>query len=202
MKEKHKKKWLTSTEVDCMLGLARQQSQRDYLMMLLMRYGLRCGEIVGTDTLRKTPGWHGLPGIRKEDLRQKGVWVKGKGYEAGIVQDTLYPLTDEVMAQVRVYAEPLEPGEKLFDISEVHAERLVKRYAQLAGVEDWERVGPHRLRAFFSTDAKEKGADAFTIRDLMRHKNITTTNIYVGAASFETKRKILERLNESKPASS
>src|SRR6266571_5212575 len=103
MKEKKKKVWLTSDGVERMLGLAREQSQRDYLMLLLMRFGLRCGEIVGTDTLRKTPGWVGLPGIRKEDLRQRGVWVKGKGYNAGIVQDTLYPLTDEVMALLRVY---------------------------------------------------------------------------------------------------
>jgi len=42
-----------------MLTLAREESQRDYLMLLLMRYGLRCGEIVGTDTLGKAPGWRG-----------------------------------------------------------------------------------------------------------------------------------------------
>jgi hypothetical protein len=117
---------LDSEEVDRILAAAKEDSHERYLMVLLMRYGLRCGEIVGTDTLRKRPDWHGLPGIRKEDLRQKGIWVKGKGYAAGIVQDTLYPLTDEVMDQLRVIAEPLQPEQKLFPVSEVHAERLVR----------------------------------------------------------------------------
>ena len=202
MKEKKKKIWLTSEAVDRMLALAKEESQRDYLMMLLMRYGLRCGEITGTDTLRKTPGWRGLPGIHKEDLRLKGIWVKGKGYARGIVQDTLYPLNDDVMIQLRVYAEPLQPSDKLFPISEVHAERLIKKYAQLAGVEDWERIGPHRLRAFFNNDMKRKGIDLGLRKDMMRHKSITTTMIYETGIEFEEKRKILERLDESKQTSS
>ncbi len=202
MKEKKKKIWLTSEAVERMLGLAREQSQRDYLMMSLMRYGLRCGEITGTDTLRKTPGWRGLPGIHKEDLRLKGIWVKGKGYARGIVQDTQYPLNDDVMIQLRAFAESLQPVDKLFPISEVHAERLVKKYAQLAGVEDWERVGPHRLRAFFNNDMKRKGIDLGLRKDMMRHKSITTTMIYETGIEFEAKRKILERLNDSKQTSS
>ncbi len=176
-----------------MLAVAKEDSHERYLMVLLMRYGLRCGEIVG---------WRGLPGIHKEDLRLKGIWVKGKGYTRGIVQDTLYPLNDDVMTQLRVYAEPLQPSDKLFPISEVHAERLVKKYAQLAGVEDWERVGPHRLRAFFNNDMKRKGIDLGLRKDMMRHKSITTTMIYETGIEFEEKRKILERLDESKQTSS
>src|SRR5207249_1303838 len=120
-----------------MTRLAADNNKRDHLLLLLMRYGLRCGEIVG---------WRGLPGIRIGDIRDEGIWVKGKGY------------------------------------------------AREAGIDDWEMVGPHRLRAFFATDAKDKGLDAFTIRDLMRHKNITTTNLYVGQSSPERLAKMVNQL--------
>ena len=77
-----------------MLNLAKHDSERDYLLLLLMRYGLRCGEIVG---------WRGLPGIRIEDIRDDGVWVKGKGYAKGIVQDRLVVIPREVIRGLRRY---------------------------------------------------------------------------------------------------
>jgi integrase len=168
-----------------MLAIAKDNSDRDYILLLLMRYGLRCGEIVG---------WRGLPGVKREDLREKGIWVKGKGYARGIVQDRLVPMPAEVMIRIKSFASASPSEDKLFAISEVWAERIVKSYARLAGIEDWQRVGPHRLRAFFATDAKDKGLDAFTIRDLMRHKNITTTNLYVGQSSPDRLATVVEDL--------
>lgn len=183
MADKKRKVWLSQAQVSLMLRLALDQGgERDWLLLSLMRYGLRVGEIVG---------WRGLPGIRTEDLRENGIWVKGKGYTAGIVQDRLVPLKQELLSRLKLFAP--RTG-LLFPISEVWVEQITKRYAKLAGIEDWERVGPHRLRAFFATDAKEKGIDAFTIRDLMRHKNIQTTNLYVGQSSPERLKKITESL--------
>jgi integrase len=152
-----------------------------------MRYGVRCGEVVG---------WRGLPGIRVQDLRDNGIWIKGKGYAAGIVQDRLVPMPPDVMELLKTFINMgrRRSEEKLFPITEYWAEQIVKGYAKRAGIEDWERVGPHRLRAFFATDAKDKGQDAFTIRDLMRHKNITTTNLYVGQSSPERLAKIVKSL--------
>ena len=171
-----------------MLERARVASRRDFLLLQLMRYGFRCGEIVG---------WRGLPGIRVGDIREQGIWVKGKGYSRGIVQDRLVPLPRDLIRQLRSFAaESVGEGfDKVFPISEVWAERIVKKYAREAGVDDWERVGPHRLRAFFATDAKDKGLDAFTIRDLMRHKNITTTNLYVGQSSTDRLARLVEELS-------
>jgi integrase len=137
--------------------------------------------------------------MRIADVRQDGIWVKGKGYARGIVQDRLVPIPKDLIRQLRQYAgrtptTGLKEGQedKIFPISEVRAEQIVKRYAKESGIEDWERVGPHRLRAFFATDAKDRGLDAFTIRDLMRHKNITTTNLYVGQSSAERLARIVE----------
>ncbi len=175
-----------------MTRLAADNNKRDHLLLLLMRYGLRCGEIVG---------WRGLPGIRIGDIRDEGIWVKGKGYARGIVQDRLVPVPRDLIRQLRDYiARTLvshfneQNEDKVFPISEVRAEQIVKRYAREAGIDDWEMVGPHRLRAFFATDAKDKGLDAFTIRDLMRHKNITTTNLYVGQSSPERLAKMVNQL--------
>lgn len=195
MREKKRKVWLTTGQVARMLEIASRRKKRDHLMLQLMRYGLRCGEIVG---------WRGLPGIRVGDLRGEGVWVKGKGYARGIVQDRLVPLPSELVRQMQQYAALPTSGQigfsgdrKIFPISEVRAEKIVKYYARKAGIDDWDRVGPHRLRAFFATDAKDRGLDAFTIRDLMRHKNITTTNLYVGQSSTERLAKIIEELSAS-----
>ncbi len=195
LREKKRKIWLTRSQVEQMLRLAESRNERDHLLLLLMRYGLRCGEIVG---------WRGLPGIRLGDLRPDGIWIKGKGYATGIVQDRLVPIPKNVLQRLARYAAKTQladfhEGEedKVFPISEVRAEQIVKCYAREAGVDDWERVGPHRLRAFFATDAKEQGLDAFTIRDLMRHKNITTTNLYVGQSSQERLKKLVEELARS-----
>ncbi len=175
-----------------MLDLANNRSERDYLLLQLMRYGLRCGEIVG---------WRGLPGIRFSDLREKGIWIKGKGYARGIVQDRLIPIPLQIMDRLKRFASKIASGaiadQKVFPISEVRVEQIVKNYARLLKIEDWERVGPHRLRAFFATNAKDKGLDAFTIRDLMRHKNITTTNLYVGQSSTERLTSIVEQLSKT-----
>lgn len=188
-KTRKRKVWLTSSQVDAMIQFARGRSERDYLLLQLMRYGLRCGEIVG---------WRGLPGIRVGDIRNDGIWVKGKGYSRGIVQDRLVPLPKQLVQHLQQYSRIIsETGNadaKLFSISEVWAEEIVKGYARRAGIEDWRGVGPHRLRAYFATDAKDKGYDAFTIRDLMRHKNITTTNLYVGQSSNERLARIVEEL--------
>ena len=191
-REKKRKIWLTAPQVAKILELAQRRNERDHLLLQLMRYGLRCGEIVG---------WRGLPGIRIADIRGDGIWVKGKGYARGIVQDRLVPMPKTLIQQLRRYAtrrlaDNLKEGEedKVFPISEVRAEQIVKQYARDAGVDDWERVGPHRLRAFFATDAKDKGLDAFTIRDLMRHRSITTTNLYVGQSSTDRLAKLVEQL--------
>src|SRR6266705_6988203 len=91
---KKRKVWLTSEQVHTVLNQAKHKSERDYLLLLLMRYGLRCGEIVGG---------RGLPGIRIEDIREDGIWVKGKGYARGVVQDRLVVMPGDMIRRLRLY---------------------------------------------------------------------------------------------------
>jgi integrase len=170
-----------------MLDLAKSRSRRDYILLTLMRYGLRVGEIVG---------WRGLPGIHPEDLREQSIWVKGKGYERGIVQDIEYPVPVDLLTLIRQYAQDCRTvqNKKIFPLSEPWTEQIVKWYARQVGVEDWQLVGPHRLRAFFNTDMRSKGIDLGIRTHMMRHKNVKTTMIYDDDLELSEKQKVLQKI--------
>ena len=55
-------------------------------------------------------------------------------------------------------------------------ERLVKKYAILAGVPVF--TTPHTLRHSYATDLLTQGVDLRTIQEFLGHKNIVTTQIY------------------------
>ncbi len=200
---KKRKVWLTETQVQTMLDLAKSHSKRDFLLMLLLRWSLRVGEVVG----------HGnLPGIHVEDVRDDGILVRGKGWLRG-VQDPS-PFTT---AEVKVVPIPTEViqllgnfiaeanvnvKEKVFLISEMTAERIIKGYARKAGIPegDWQLVTPHRLRAFFANNARwGKNLDSITIRDLMRHRSLRDTEIYLGTAPPDYLAAAVKKLAEGRP---
>jgi len=174
-----RKIWLTAEQAGAMLELAKSHRQRDYYLMMLLRYSLRIGEVVGGETLH---------GIRTMDLRENGVHVRGKGGTERFIH-----LPRAFCVQLARLS-PRTPEERLFSMTERNAEYLVKGYAKRAGVPDWEYISPHRLRAFFATDLKDRGYDPFTIRDMMRHKNVATTNTYVGPPTPAKQAEIAESL--------
>ena len=175
-----RKVWLTVEQAGAMLELAKSRSLRDYYLMMLLRYSLRIGEVVGGETLH---------GIRTMDLRENGVHVRGKGGTERFIH-----LPRAFCGELAKTA-PRTPGERVFPMTERNAEYFVKAYARRAGVPDWEYISPHRLRAFFATDLKDRGYDPFTIRDMMRHKNVSTTNTYVGPPTPAKQTEIIESLD-------
>ena len=72
----------------------------------------------------------------------------------------------------------LKPGEKAHaeGLTRRTIERLVKRYATLAGVT--KKVTPHTIRHNFATDLLSNGADLRSVQAMLGHANIATTQIY------------------------
>ena len=166
---------LNEDQVRAMLQKAKETSQRDHLLLSLMvNCGFRRAELVGGDDGR-VPEQKRLPGIRIENLRDGGVYILGKKAD----REVLVPIPLPLLTEIHQYIGKRTTG-PLFDYSTDGVRKVCLKYAKAAGIPDWERAHPHRLRHFFITRvAKQTGRDPWKTRDLARHKNIATTNRYV-----------------------
>src|SRR6266571_2673614 len=84
-------------------------------------------------------------------------------------------------------------GERIIPITEQHSTNILRKYAKLAGVPNWDRLHNHRQRAYFGTFwARKTGRDYWKVQSLMGHKDLRATAVYVEELSLEEKKQLLD----------
>lgn len=137
------------------------------LLATLYGTGIRASECSGLDG-------------KDVDLVRRTIRVKGKGGHERVV-----PLNEMVVKAMRAYLDARGPHESgamfvsrkgrrmsrnaIYDRVRTHA-----RKARLG-----KDVSPHRLRHAFATHLVRAGVNLMTIRDLLGHRQITSTQIYL-----------------------
>lgn len=165
----------TQAEMDRMLALpdtTELEGIRDKAILeLLYSSGLRCAELIA---------------LQMDDVSGGQVRVScGKGGKTRVV-----PMTAEAQSWLQLYLEELRGASAgyLFvtnirpKLNPSFVERLVKRYAILAGIP---YATPHTLRHACATHLLEQGADLRMIRDVLGHATVASTQRYTQVSSVQ-----------------
>jgi len=115
-----------------------------------------------------------------------------KGYKERYV-----PIDAETLRLIVEYAGTRNLG-PLFTISIRQAERIIKKYAKQAGIPDWKRITPHKLRHSFAVHWVQSGGDLERLRRILGHESLNTTQIYL-QFRFEDVRDEYDRIMGSDP---
>lgn len=144
---------------------------RDIAMMeLLYASGIRRAELVGLN-------------ISDVDLDRRLMRVIGKGNK----QRTVF-INQASADAIRMYlgVRPRTPDEALFlskrkqRLSHRQAWVVFRQFAELSGLT--KHVTPHVMRHSFATHLLENGADLMTIKELLGHESLSTTQIYTNVS--------------------
>jgi site-specific recombinase XerD len=110
--------------------------------------------------------------VEEINLNKPEFTVRGKGSKLRLVF-----LSENARSWIKKYlAERHDPDPLLFPITPRSIERLVSRYARLAGI--MKRVTPHTMRHSYATDLLMNGADIRSVQAMLGHSSITTTQVY------------------------
>ena len=161
--------------------------QRDSaIVMMLLGMGLRLSELTELN-------------IGDVNFEDGAVKVKRKGNHERIL-----PANDGVMISIKRYLktrnttkveEPLFLSKRNQRIGNGSVWHLVKKYLQQARIEK-EKLSPHTLRHTFATTLLRQGENLLTIKELLSHRNLRTTERYLHIDDKELKSAV-NRINLS-----
>lgn len=131
------------------------------------------------------------------DFRSRLIRVMGKGKKERII-----PVGIEALAALKGYLEQRRrmrkdsvddaPGQAVFlnrfgkKLSSRGIGRIVKKHA--SKVSEEERNSPHMLRHTFATHLLDEGADLLTVKELLGHESLSTTQIYTHVTTEKLKK--------------
>lgn len=148
------------------------------ILELLYSSGLRVSEVVNLK-------------IRDLDLDSGFLRTTGKG-----AKERLAPIGKHAIRALQSWITELYSRKRKSDhvfinkngtrLSEVWVRKIIKTYAQRAGIE--KLVTPHVLRHSFATHLLDRGADLRSVQELLGHSSIATTQIYTHVTTANLKR--------------
>lgn len=153
---------------------------RDLAMMeLLYASGIRRAELVGLN-------------VSDVDLDRRRMRVVGKGNKQRTVfinHASAEAIRDYLAVRPRSSDEALFLSKRKTRMSHRQAWVIFRQFADLSGLT--QHVTPHVMRHSFATHLLENGADLMTIKELLGHESLSTTQIYTNV-SLEHMRKSYE----------
>lgn len=172
-------RFLSPPEVKEMFRVASSCPRDAILLKSMFHLGLRNSEIAN---------------LRIEDVDLINSTIKvvqGKGKK-----DRLIPIPSLFSQELKSFIGQRSKGLLLEgragdgNISDRHIRRIVKTYAKLAGIRQFEEVHPHTLRHSYATFLHNRSVPLNEIQNLLGHKNIETTTIYTHLGIDNLKRSI------------
>jgi len=152
-------------------GKSDEQRLRDIAMMeLLYASGIRRAELVGLN-------------LSDVDLDRRLMRVIGKGNKQRTVfinQAAADAIRNYLSVRPRSTDEALFLSKRKARLSHRQAWVVFRQFAQLSGLT--KHVTPHVMRHSFATHLLENGADLMTIKELLGHESLSTTQIYTNVS--------------------
>jgi tyrosine recombinase XerC len=181
--EKRLPKFLTIREMESVLDAPCTEDmlglRNHAILELFYSTGIRLSELVG---LR----------MGDVDLIGENLRVRGKGKK-----ERLVPVGRKAIAAIQRYlktttrsadlTEPLFRNKKGGAISTRQVQRIVRKLLSTVAIR--KGFSPHTIRHSFATHLLEKGADILSVKELLGHSSLSTTQIYTHMT--------VERLKES-----
>lgn len=165
--------------------------QRNFLIIaMLWALGLRVGELTSLKVKYFEPDHDsgnkiGLLRVRGKNRQQRALFVVDKLYDA--FTDYLAHPQSPMKKN-----DPLFPIQARSAISNNRVLKLIKEYAQAAGIK--ERITPHVLRHSFATDMYHQGVPLQAIQAMMGHSKKAETSIYIHV-SDQLQKQALEQIS-------
>jgi len=178
--------YLTEKEYGRLLKAVRDKATKYFklrdsaIITTLLGMGLRLSELAGLN----------IGDINFDDSIIK---VKRKGN-----QERILPANGDVIVALKRYLktrknatrqEPLFLSKRNRRIANASIWHLVKKYLKEAQIEK-NKLSPHTLRHTFATTLLKNGENIFTIKELLLHRNLHTTERYLHINSEDLKRAV------------